>query len=141
MRSSAKFEANRAFGGGGVDGVAVLGDEDFVGGDEATGSGAGGFHEAFPGLTRFGSANQLCGFGGADGLVAAAFGEQLKDGGFEGVVGVGGLMATAGVGAIFYVVPVALPLFAPGDGAAAGLAELVGVRGDAFGFVFAVGHG
>jgi hypothetical protein len=44
----AEFEADGAFGGGGVYGLALLGDEDLSGGDEAAGGGAGGLHEGLP---------------------------------------------------------------------------------------------
>jgi hypothetical protein len=95
-------------------------------------------------LTGFGSADSFGGFGGADGLVFApgyaALVEELKDGGFEGLIGVGGLVATAGFGTVLDDVPVAGLPGRPMDGAAAGLAELVLVRGDAVGLGFAVGH-
>jgi len=84
------------------------------------------------------------GFAGADGLGfptgCTALGEEFQDGGFEFRVLLSGLAATAGVGAEGDDVPVALPLLAPTEGAATGLAGLVGVRGGALGFGFAVGH-
>jgi len=128
--------------------VAVLSDDDFAGGDEAAGGCAGGFHEALPCSSRFEAADLFGGFGGADGLGLSvlatrrsAFGEEREDGGFEGCIEGAGFVAAAGVAAIFDDVPVLRPLLAPLEGASAGLADLVLVRGDAFGFTFAVGHG
>ena len=148
----AEAEADGAFGGGGVDDVALLGDDDFSLGDEAAGGGSGGFHEGLPGAGGLfvgaalgSSADEACGFGGADGFVAAtgggAFAEEVEDGGFEGVVEFAGLVASAGVGAELDDVPVALPGFSPGDGAATGFADFLFVRGGAVGFGLAVGHG
>ena len=50
-------------------------------------------------------------------------------------------MAAAGVAAILDDVPILLPLLTPGEGAAAGLAELVGMGRGALGFGLAVRHG
>jgi hypothetical protein len=122
----------------------VLGDDDFACDDETAGSGAGGFHEGLPVATGFGAADKFCGFGGADGFgivaVGSAFGEEREDGGFEVGVFFVRVVAAAGFAAEFNDVPVLLVFFLPLDGTAAGLAELVFVRGGEVGFVFAVGH-
>lgn len=127
--------------------MAVLSDDDFAGGDEAASSCAGGLHEALPCSSRFEATDFFGGFGGADGLgfsVLAArgstFGEERENGGFEGCVGGAGCVTAAGVAAIFDDVPVLRPLLAPPEGTSAGLADLVLVWGDAFGFAFAVRH-
>ena len=52
----------------------------------------------------------------------------------------GGLLVAAGVAAELDDVPVLGPLFAVGEGAAAGLAEFFFAWGGAVGFGFAVGH-
>jgi hypothetical protein len=130
-----------------IDDGSVLSDDDLVFGNEAAGSGAGGLHEALPVAAVLGSTYGFCGFGWADGLCfvsgRVAFGEEGEDGGFEGSVGCAGcagVVAATGVAAVLNDVPVLCPLLAPLEGAAAGLADLVFVRGGAFGFGFAVGH-
>lgn len=128
----------------------MLGDFDEASGDETAGGGAGGPHERLPELARrlggscgvLGGGDGAGGFGGADGLVPAATAEQIEDGLFELLVLCGRLMGAAGVGAEADVVPVALPLFAPGNRAATGGAGLWGVLGGELGWsLFAVGHG
>jgi len=113
----------------------VLGDDDLSLRDETAGGAAGWLHEALPSLPRFESTDDLRGFGRADSFVAAAFGEEREDGGFEGCIGFAGLVAAAGVATVLDDVPVLRPLLAPLKGAATGLADLVLVRGCAFGFV------
>jgi hypothetical protein len=73
--SGAEFEADGASGVGGIDGPAVLGDEDAACGDETPGSGAGRFHQGRPVLGG-GGGDLFCGFGGADGLARGANGEE-----------------------------------------------------------------
>jgi hypothetical protein len=146
---STEAEADGTFGGRRVDDCSVLRDDDCSGGCEAAGGGAGGFHEALP-VSADGffasveSAYGFCGFRGADRFVFAsergAFREEREDGSFEGCVGGAGLVAAAGVATVLDDVPVLLVLFLPLDGTAAGLADLVLVRGGAFGFAFAFGH-
>lgn len=119
----------------------MLGDDDSSSGDEATGCSAGRLHESLPVSPGFGSSDLFGGFGGAYGLVAAAFGEEGEDGGFEGYISGSGFVASAGVTAVLDDVPVLRPLLAPRKGAAVGLADLILVRGGAVGFGFAVGHG
>ena len=66
-------EADGAFGGGGIDDAAALGDDDVDGVHEASGGVAGAGHEAGPialGCYRAG------GFGGADGGTACAVREE-----------------------------------------------------------------
>jgi hypothetical protein len=144
VRSVAEAKADGAFCGGGIYDVTVLGDDDFVLGDEAAGGGSGWLHETLPVAAGFCSTDGLGGFGGADGFVFAsggvAFGEKREDGGFEGCVGGAGLVAAAGVAAVLDDVPVLRPLLAPLEGAAAGLADLVLVRCGALGFGFSVGQ-
>ncbi len=125
--------------------MAVLGDVDGALGEEAAGGGAGGFHEGLPEFARrlgvvggFGGGEGAGGFGGADGFARAALVEEVEDGLFELVVLCGRFVCAAGVGAEPDVVPVSFPLFAPGDGAAAGVAGLGCGAGGWFGF--AVGH-
>jgi hypothetical protein len=78
--SGPEFEADGAVGCGGVDGAAVLGDDDATLGDEMAGCGAGWFHEGLPGVRRAaGGCDLSCGFGGADGFARAAGGEQGQD--------------------------------------------------------------
>jgi hypothetical protein len=127
--------------------VAVLGDDDFASGDETARGCASWLHEALPVTTRFSPADGLCGFGGTDGLGfagltarGAAFGEEREDGGFKGSVRHTGFVAATVVAAVFDDVPILGPLLAPLEGTAAGLADLVSVRGGAFGFVLTVGH-
>ena len=91
----AESQADGAFGGGGVDGVAVLCDVEEALGGETAGGGAGGFHEGLPvGLSegldgRVGGlgGDGAGGFGGADGFVRAAELEEAEDFGFEGEIG------------------------------------------------------
>ncbi len=113
--------------------MAVLGDVDVSGGDEAACGGACGFHERAPrvGVWWLDSSGRACdgsgGFGGADGLVAAALAKEVEDGLFELLILSGGFVRAAGIRAEFDVVPIALPLLSPGDGAAAGGAGPGGV--------------
>ena len=132
--------------------MVALGDDDFSGSYKAAGGFAGRLHETFPvAAIGFsvgegdGGADLLSGFGGADGFgfasECAAFGEEGEDGGFEGAIGGAGPVAAAGVAAVFDDVPVLRPLLAVFEGAAAGLADFVAVRGGSFGSGSAVGHG
>ena len=119
--------------------MAVLGEEDFVLCGEAAVCGAGWLQEYLPvaagGFVFIAgvAADQLCGFRGADGFgfatVGGAFGKELEDGGFEGGVFFAGVVAAASFAVELEDVPVLLVLLLPLDGAAAGLAELVFVRG------------
>jgi hypothetical protein len=89
--------------------VAVLGDDDLSGCDQAAGGGAGWLHEGFPvaaggvGFVARVAGDELRGFRGADGFasvtVGFALGEELEDGGFEGGVLFAGAVAAAGFGA------------------------------------------
>lgn len=106
--------------------MALLGDDDFSGGDEAACCCSGGFHEVVPCGAVAGVGDGAGGFAGADGFACATLMEQAEDGFFERFVFGGGLVGAAGVAAELDVVPVTLPLFAPGDGAAAGCAGLGG---------------
>ncbi len=121
--------------------MAVLSDDDLSGSDESAGGCAGGLHESLPCSSRFVAAYFFGSFGGADGLVATAFGEEREDGCFEGCVRGAGFVTAAGIAAVLNDVPVLRPLLTPFEGAAAGLADLVFVRGGSLGFTFAVGHG
>ena len=141
-QSASKAEADGAFGGGGVDDLAGLGDDDFLLGDEAASGGAGGFHEGLP-LGAVFAGEGACGLGRADGFAGTALVEEFEDFSFEGGFGRAGFVGATGVRAELYVVPVALPLFAPSDGAAAGGAGFWGGgggRGAVAGGGFAVGH-
>ena len=128
----------------------MLGDDDLASGGETAGGDAGRLHQGLP-IAAGGfvfaagiAADQLGCFGGADGFgfvsVRGAFGEQIEDGGFEGGVLFAGAIAAAGFAAEFNDVPVLLPLLLPLNRTAAGLAELVFMRGGTVGFGFAVGH-
>jgi hypothetical protein len=90
-----------------------LGDDDLVSGDEASGGGAGRFHESFPvaaAVVAGVSSYESGGFGGADGFVRAALGEEGEDGLLKGS---GGFLS----------------------------AELFFAWGGVAGFGFSVGHG
>ncbi len=72
--------------------MAVVGDVDVSGGDEAAGGGAGGLHERSPSGAVWliavrggvlGGGDGSSGFGGADGLVTAALVEEVEDGFLE----------------------------------------------------------
>jgi hypothetical protein len=130
--------------------VVMLRDDDAALGDEAAGSGPGGFHEGFPvaacgvGFVTWVAGDEFGGFRWTDGFgsvaVGFALGEELEDGGFEGGVLFSGAVAAAGRGTEFEDVPVAGVLFGPVEGALARLAEFFFVGGGAVGFGFSVGH-
>jgi hypothetical protein len=150
-RSLSESEADGAFRRDGVDDLVVLGDDDLVLGDQATGCRSGGFDQGFPiAASRFFffagvPGYQLCGFGGADGFglvaVGGAFGEEGEDGLLEFGSGGGSFLVAAGFAAELHDVPVLSPFFLEGEGAAAGLADFFFAWGGAVGFGFAVGHG
>jgi hypothetical protein len=56
--------------------MAVLRDDDLVVSDETAGSSPGWLHETLPVATGYLSADCFRGFGGADGFVASAAGEE-----------------------------------------------------------------
>jgi hypothetical protein len=124
----------------------MLRDDDAALGDEAAGSGPGGFHEGFPvaacgvGFVTWVAGDEFGGFRWTDGFGSVAVGfalsEELEDGGFEGGVLFSGAVAAAGRGTEFEDVPVAGVLFGPVEGALARLAEFffVGVGRSGLGF-------
>ena len=74
-------------------------------------------------------------------MLGIAFGEERENCGLKVGFGGGGFLVAAGVAAMLDDVPVLGPLLAPLEGATAGLADFVFVRGGAVGLGFAVGHG
>ena len=119
-------ETNRAFGGGGVDGLAFEDDFDPPLSDKATGGLAGLLHVVAHLLFRD---DGLEGFAGTNSRSPGAGGEEREDRLLELLIDLAGLLPSTTGGAESDFVPAALPFFTPLDEAATALTDFGGRHG------------
>ena len=119
-------KTDRAFGGGGVNGLAFEEDFDLPLSDKATGGLAGLLHVVAQLLFRD---EGVEGFAGTNGRSPGAGGEEREDGLLELLTDLAGPLPSTAGGAESDFVPAALPFFTPLDKAAAALTDFGGRHG------------
>lgn len=115
---TAASQPSRASGRRGIDHQAALGDLDLAGCHQPACRATGRLHQRSPRLVARRSRDGSRSFGWADRGAAGAIREQLEDRRFERLVRRASFGASTPIGAVADVVPIALPLLAPFDGAA-----------------------